>query len=95
MPTKNIKPIRRSNLWWCETCHTKEMPFAALKKHLLNVHQIDTAKTKARRQLTLHLDCADHFTSQYAVTVKSGRKTITLTQCVTCPREKNDPFRRM
>jgi hypothetical protein len=80
---------KNSETWVCckEGFERPEM-----MKHLQETHGIDPKNAKAKRQMTLHLDCADTFTSSYEWTVEDP--PLTFQQTVTCVRRKGDYWRQ-
>lgn len=89
-PKEPIKPV---NAWWCETCGSKEMTHSEMMEHLRSAHHLETKGLKCKRTMTLHLDCADCYSSQYEVTIPvEPDQEIKLTNSTTNPREKNDPM---
>ena len=78
------KPATNSNSWWCETCHSGEMTFEAMEKHVQEVHHLAINGLKGKKTMMMHLDCADTFTSQYAWDF--APIPLKMTQSITCVR---------
>ena len=86
--------MKETVVYNCEACQTRDFieGVAALKKHMLEVHGIDTATTKGTRQMTAHLDGRDFFQSTYKFTFQS-EPPVTVTYTEYCKRAKNDMMR--
>jgi len=82
------KAATNSNSWWCETCHSNEMTFAEMEKHVAEVHHTAIKGLKGKKTMMLHLDCPDSFTSQYAWDFDPI--PLKMTQSITCRRTGMD-----
>lgn len=79
---------KAKSAWICPNCPGKpEFEHRAFIEHVREIHKL--TELKGRRQMQLHLDCADEHVTQYDWTIGE----LTFHQTVICPREKNDPMR--
>lgn len=86
MPTKN-KQVVASNIWTCCNCEDNpEFEHKEMMAHMAACHGIDSKQTKGVKQMVLHIDSADHYSSTYEWTI-NGLKFI---QQTTNPRKHND-----
>lgn len=85
-----MKKEQRFGSWWhCLTCKdSPEMNFDQMKAHLVEVHKIDTSNTKAKKQLRMHLDGSDYFSSSYDVTIND----VELVNNTCTKRDSDDPY---
>jgi len=88
-PRAPKEPVKASNIFQCSNCEGSPQfdgvePF---KEHLISVHKI--TEFKGKRQMTLHLDCADSYHSSFEWTL-GGLK---FEQFCTNPRQKHDLMR--
>lgn len=62
-------PVEPSEEWWCASCAEQEpRAVASLLEHLSGAHGI-APPIKGNKQLMLHLDEADRYTSSYEWTI--------------------------
>lgn len=82
------RKLKSTNLWACPNC-PKSKPFEhkAIVAHIKQIHKITDLKGK--KVMTLHLDSADTYTSQYEWTI-GGLKFY---QTVTNERADDDMMR--
>lgn len=101
MATKKIKKayedeeneLRKNpiNVFRCDVC--KELPdmkFEYFKEHLSSVHKLNPDQLKGTKQMTMHIDFANSYSSTYEWTLESGLK---FHQYCENARDKNDPMR--
>lgn len=92
--TTERRKVEYTNHWWCNTCKI-EAPMTHLEavNHLRVFHKLGD-KIPATRNLILHLDGSDYFSSQYEVIVTGPKgERIVLQNSVTSPRRKDDMMR--
>lgn len=71
-PEQKKLPI---HLFSCNDCKDKgDMEFKEFKEHLLNTHSISDEGLQGTKQMMMHLDFADSFSSTYEWTLESGLK---------------------
>lgn len=66
---KQAPKVEEFNLWRCEACGLNDLSFEAVKDHLFGVHGIDVQKTPCDRQMIMHMDGRDFYSSTYKVTI--------------------------
>lgn len=72
------------------TCCGKTMNFKEFKKHLMEVHKLDTSGLKGKQTMTSHMDGDFWFSSSYNWELENGLK---FTQYVEMTRSKSSPMR--
>lgn len=57
---------RFGSFWICLTCQPNpELEQKEMMEHMRTVHFIDTSNTRGHRQMMMHLDGSDFFSSQF------------------------------
>lgn len=57
---------RFGSFWQCPNCEgNPEFEHAAMMKHIQKVHGIDPKHVTGKRNMLMHLDGADYYSSQY------------------------------
>jgi hypothetical protein len=75
----------------CKDCEKIEaMPFNDFKKHLLDVHKLNSDQMKGKKQMTMHMDGSYWFSYNYTWTLESG---LVFHQYIRMARDKNDLMR--
>lgn len=67
------------------------MVFEEFKHHLFTVHNLKADQLKGRKQMTMHMDGEQWYSSVYDWTLEVGLK---FTQSITMARDKGDLMRR-
>lgn len=77
----------------CKDCKQLDaMVFEEFKHHLFAVHNLKSDQLKGKKQMTLHMDGEQWFSSTYQWTLETG---LEFTQSITMARERGDMMRRM
>lgn len=79
------------HLFRCGECkEANEMEFKEFKEHLLSVHTLKADQLKGKKQMVLHMDGAQWYSSTYEWTLEVGLK---FTEFFQKARAKDDPMR--
>ena len=63
------------NVFRCGVCKDAEdMPFKEFQKHLFEVHKLNKDHLSGKKQMMMHIDYAQSFSSTYECTLESGLK---------------------
>lgn len=82
MPKPKTDPVEPSNVWTCSCAPEQAMSASEFRQHLWEVHGIPPADHRGTRQMRMHMDMADSYTSVYDWTIGG----VHATQCTTMPR---------
>lgn len=81
------------HLFSCDACKDKDaMGFKEFKEHLLQVHAIDSERLQGKKQMVMHMDFDDSFSSTYNWTLDNA---FTFQEYYEGERAKDDLMRKM